>query len=66
VNCPERDADWKAQCRAHARRNVAGWEPLTEDQKQWLAPLWRPGVVAVWKAKHQREAVEREGASRAQ
>lgn len=37
--------------RAYVRRLVAGFPPLTEAEKDKLAPLWRPGVIAAARAR---------------
>lgn len=41
---------------------VDGFAPFTEQQKQRLGSLLRPGVVVVWKAIREREAAARRNA----
>jgi hypothetical protein len=46
----------------HVRKLVETFPPLTAEEKEWLAPLWRPAVVAMHRRRA--EAERRAGLSR--
>lgn len=48
----------------HVCNDICTWPPFTPEQKERLALLLRPGVIAMHKAKREREAKAKQEAKR--